>query len=88
MNECTFSEGVVENCRGIDSFSDRTGRLVIGPTDFSFQFRMPEFSTVTAGQPKGLVLATQQQKEIFCIKSIQARGSPVWYWGVLPPRTM
>jgi hypothetical protein len=54
---------VVENCRRIGNFSDRTGRLIIGSTDFSFQFRMSEFSIVTAGQPKGLVLATQQQEE-------------------------
>jgi len=72
---------VVENCRRIENFSDRTGRLIIGPTDFSFQYRMQEFSIVTAGQPKGLVLATQQQKESFSIKSIQGCGPPVWYWG-------
>jgi hypothetical protein len=60
---------VVENCRRIENFSDRTGRIIIGPTDFSFQYRTQEFSIVTAGQPKGLVLATQQQKESFSIKS-------------------
>jgi hypothetical protein len=54
---------VVENCTRIENFSDRNGRLIIGPTDFSFQFRMSGFSIVTAGQPKGLVLATQQQKD-------------------------
>jgi len=48
---------------------------------------MQEFSIVTAGQPKGLVLATQQQKESFSIKSMQGCGPPIWYWGVLSPRT-
>jgi len=40
---------------------------------------MPEFSIVTAGQPKGLVLAAQQQKESFSIKALQAYGPPIWY---------
>jgi len=44
-----------------------------------FQFWMPEFSIVTAGQPKGLVLAAQQQKESFSIKALQAYGPPIWY---------
>jgi hypothetical protein len=30
---------------------------------------MPEFSIVTAGQPKGLMMVTQQQKESLSIKS-------------------
>ena len=88
---CTFCEGVyvVENCLRIENFSDRNGNLIIGPTYVIFQFRMPEFSRVTAGQPKGFVLDTQQQKVNFSIKSIQALGSPTlpssWYWG-LPPQ--
>jgi hypothetical protein len=73
----------VENCLRIANFSDKTVTLIIGSTDVSFQFRMPEFSTVTAGQQKGLVLDTQQQKESFPIKFIQALGSPTlpssWY---------
>lgn len=80
---------MVENCLRIENFSDWTGNLIIGPTDVIFQFRMPEFSTVTVGQPKGLVLDTQQQKVNFSIKSIQALGPPTlpssWYWG-LPPQ--
>ena len=62
---------MVENCLKIENFSDRTGNLIIGPTDVIFQCRMPEFSTVTAGQPKELVLDTQQQKVNFSIKSIR-----------------
>jgi hypothetical protein len=78
---------VVEKCRRIENFSGVNGRLIMGPTDFSFQFRMPEFSIVTTGEPKGLVLATQQQKESFCMKSIQACGPPSWCWVVLSPTT-
>jgi len=49
---------------------------------------MPEFSTVTAGQPKGLMLDIQQQEVSFSIKSIQALGPPTlpssWHCGLCP----